>query len=576
MTVERITPQLVKKGKGKKRPGYRGDRGYQGSSGGSKASSGGSKGTSNTGGAGNQNTGNARDDYRANYSSRSIVKGGGTKKAGGGYNDAKVSGDRGRSSAREFVQQLNNNNAVRAAQTGQKFTPYKGGSRPQGGSLGGLGNLLMSGIGMLMGIPGLGLLTGGFNKLKGGLGSLNDKIQSTDFARSKTLMDYLDAKKYGGIDARNRAASKNMREARGIQTAMDMRPTTLDPREMARMGLQMPTAPRSKPTFSDPFANTVGTTANTTNDAVSSYVPFSNYGKANAATLDGVPLNEALAPTPVEQLRDKAYTGIKENVGLPFSSFLNNLMNADQIAALENEYGSKYGITNTSGGISSDARHMAAMNELSNSLSPMNNKFGNFIGDTGAFLAGAINEIPALFRGLNSKNLGEIKEDIIANYKGSFGTPNQTTAEQIYGDVFEGSTPARTASVPTYGTAAAAEVRPAIGMENTGLGFSIPTGDVGLNASGRLGNLSATVDAMDVLKGESVNPQINYSGDFGNTTAYGNFSDDVQNLGLNFNNDKGLSGGISYDAITGEPRFDIGFRRTFADGGLASMFTRRG
>ena len=117
-------------------------------------------------------------------------------------------------------------------------------------------------------------------------------------------------------------------------------------------------------------------------------------------------------------------------------------------------------------------------------------------------------------------------------------------------------------------------VRPTIGIKNTSLG-PVPTGDVGLNTSGKLGNLSATVDAIDALKGESVNPQINYSGDFGNTTAYGNFSDDVQNLGLNFNNDKGLSGGISYDAITGEPRFDIGFRRTFADGGLASMFTRR-
>ncbi len=310
-------------------------------------------------------------------------------------------------------------------------------------------------------------------------------------------------------------------------------------------------------------------------DAVS-YVPFSNYGKANAATLDGVPLNEALAPTPVEQLRDKAYTGIKENVGSPFSNFLNKLYNADQIAALENEYGSKYGITNTSGGISSDARHMAAMNELSKSLSPMNNRVGEFIGDTGAFLAGAVNEIPALFRGLDSKNLREIKEDIIANYKGSFGTPNQTTAEQIYGDVFEGSIPARTASVPTYGTAAAAEVKPTIGMENTGLGFSIPTGDVGLNTSGKLGNLSATVDAIEALKGESVNPELKYSGQFGNTNVYGNYSDDVQNLGLNFNNDKGLSGGISYDAITGEPRFDIGFKRTFADGGLASMFTRRG
>ena len=118
-------------------------------------------------------------------------------------------------------------------------------------------------------------------------------------------------------------------------------------------------------------------------------------------------------------------------------------------------------------------------------------------------------------------------------------------------------------------------VRPTIGMESTPFG-SMPTGDVGLNASGRLGNLSATVDAIDALKGESVDPQINYSGNFGNTNVYGNFSDDVQNLGLNFNNDKGLYGGVEYDAITGEPRFDIGFRRTFADGGVASMFTRRG
>jgi hypothetical protein len=131
-------------------------------------------------------------------------------------------------------------------------------------------------------------------------------------------------------------------------------------------------------------------------------------------------------------------------------------------------------------------------------------------------------------------------------------------------------------SNPFISSAAAAEVRPTIGMENTGLGFSIPTGDVGLNASGRLGNLSATVDAIDALKGESVNPQINYSGDFGNTNVFGNFSDDAQNIGLKFNNDKGLSGGISYDAITGEPKFDIGFKRTFADGGIASMFTRRG
>ena len=113
-------------------------------------------------------------------------------------------------------------------------------------------------------------------------------------------------------------------------------------------------------------------------------------------------------------------------------------------------------------------------------------------------------------------------------------------------------------------------VRPTIGIKNTSLG-PVPTGDVGLNTSGRLGNLSATVDAIDALKGESVNPQINYSGNFGNTNVYGNYSYDVQNLGLNFSNNKGLYGGIEYDAITGEPRANIGYRGTFAKGGLVDL-----
>ena len=52
-----------------------------------------------------------------------------------------------------------------------------------------------------------------------------------------------------------------------------------------------------------------------------------------------------------------------------------------------------------------DARHMAAMNNLSNSLSPMNNSVGNFIGDVGAFGAGLVNEVPAaLTRGFNKEN----------------------------------------------------------------------------------------------------------------------------------------------------------------------------
>jgi len=197
--------------------------------------------------------------------------------------------------------------------------------------------------------------------------------------------------------------------------------------------------------------DTTSTTANTTNDAVSSYVPLSNYGKANAATLDGVPL------------KDEAYSGLqnlKNKIGNdPFN------INMDQITDLENKYTNKYGITNTAGGKASDARHMVAMNNLSNNIAgPINNispSLGTFVGDLGAFGAGLIQEVPAaLTRGFNKENYGEIGEDIIANFKGSFGTPNKTTSEQIYKNVFDGSSPAittATATAPTYGTAAAAD-----------------------------------------------------------------------------------------------------------------------
>ena len=263
MPVERTTPQLVKKGKGKKRPGYRGPGGYQG------GRSSRSRGPSGPPGGGATSMGSGRDFSKGpsstNREKAIMSRGKGPKGTTGNIRDFKDTGpDRSKvSQFSTYGRNLMNQNLTRD-------NP----ARKRG--LGGLGSLIMSGLGMLMGIPGLGLLTGGFGKLKKGLGSLNDQIQSTDFARSKTLMDYLDAKKYGGIDARDRAASKNMREARAIQTAMDMRPTTLDPREMARMGLQMPTAPMSKPTFSDPFANTVGTTTKVnapSNDAVSSVTP---------------------------------------------------------------------------------------------------------------------------------------------------------------------------------------------------------------------------------------------------------------------------------------------------------------
>ena len=74
----------------------------------------------------------------------------------------------------------------------------------------------------------------GYNFLKNmgrggleGIRGLNQRIQQSDFGRSKTLADYFDAKSYGGRDARDRAASQNMREARAIQRQVDMRPSAV-------------------------------------------------------------------------------------------------------------------------------------------------------------------------------------------------------------------------------------------------------------------------------------------------------------------------------------------------------------
>ena len=139
-----------------------------------------------------------------------------------------------------------------------------------------------------------------------------------------------------------------------------------------------------------------------------------------------------------------------------------SLYDKDTIVDLENKFGKQFGIENTATGLASDARHMAAMNELSKSFSPMNNPVGNFIGDTLAFSAGLVNEIPALARGFDTKNLGEIKEDIAANFRGSFGTPNTATAQGIYEDVFSKAAPQTVRGGPftNYGTAQAAEVAP--------------------------------------------------------------------------------------------------------------------
>ena len=328
----------------------------------------------------------------------------------------------------------------------------------------------MSGLGMLMGIPGLGLLTGGLgslgNKLGDTFGNFNETMRGINPVTGKAntqaeyeamvadrrtqsridkMQDRINrgynqigfgdfTKQTGPITDNQRATLAGLlgqKDRFGNQFGPSTAQNVLTGRDLkgftpSRMGLQTMT-PMSKPTFSDPFANTVGTTTKVNapaSDAVSSY----SYGTADAA-IPGV----ETTPSYINEFLNKPITPGKS---LPGTSFIDRLYNPEQIVELENKYGNEYGILNSAAGPLSDARHMAAMNNLSNSLSPMDNKFGNFIGDTGAFTAGLINELPALGRGFNKQNLGEIVEDIKANYAGSFGTPNQTTSEDIYNQVF--------------------------------------------------------------------------------------------------------------------------------------------
>ena len=140
---------------------------------------------------------------------------------------------------------------------------------------------------------------------------------------------------------------------------------------------------------------------------------------------------------------------------------LGNLYNRDKISQLEYNAGRNYGYTNTASGPVSDFRHQAAMNELSKSLSPSMLSNVSFIpsGDTLAFGAGLINEIPALFRGLDPQNLKEIGEDIVSNFKGTYLTSNKETPESIYQNIFSNPNVQAANQSPnlTYGSAQAAE-----------------------------------------------------------------------------------------------------------------------
>ena len=119
-------------------------------------------------------------------------------------------------------------------------------TKSKGEGLAGLFRALLSFL-----IPGAGFLLNKGKDSMRGIKSLNQRLQNSDFGRSKSLTDYFDMKKHGGFDARNRKASKTMREARGIQKQVDMRSSAIPTNQDRGRGLaSIPS--RSKPSTRSP------------------------------------------------------------------------------------------------------------------------------------------------------------------------------------------------------------------------------------------------------------------------------------------------------------------------------------
>jgi len=230
------------------------------------------------------------------------------------------------------------------------------------------------------------------------------------------------------------------------------------------------------------------------------------------------------------------------NLGQRIDQGIAGLYNRDQVVDLENQYTNQYGVQDTSGGVASDARHMAAMNNLSNTIAgPINNispSLGTFIGDAGAFGLGLIPEATAaLTRGFNKENFGEIGEDIVANFKGTFGTPNSATAEDIYSQVFSGAVPQRVASSnnQAYGAAQASELTD---LERDFPGMS--TGDI-IDSMNNRGPVATNIETAPQPKGMSYEQMVDL-GLAGPDQDVGMTAEDLQNRPSFFGNIKNKIG----------------------------------
>jgi hypothetical protein len=508
----------------KKRVSFRGggmDMGNQSNQDQSAAMGGGNT-NNNTGGGGETNRPNPHTD--SGYSKTSTV-----------------SGDRMRSSAREFVQQLNNDRAIAAGQGGPKFESYGGGSRPQNTGIFGGGFNPLAMIAGLFGGPLAGLLTRGLMMGKDKLIGLNDSIQNSDFGRSKTLADYFDARKYGGIDARDAAAKANMADAKNITNRIS---TDFNPRGPNEM----------------PAVNITGLNNNDYEGEI---------GAMNNNDFSGV------------QNVDRSLTSNQINEFEQSPEFKTSLINEfgqspEFNTSLINEFGDNRNKVNEFG--QSPEFNTSLINEFGQSpefKTSLINEFG--IKDKGILDANAgFQGIPGTsdqgFGIMNSDAAKKAAMSVIANAFKENTMPG--TSDMGYPDrnmnfpVDLGETTAYNDAdfVNKYGYPLTASlvnnIKPVITQENTAVG-AVPKG-AGFIMDGDLGSLRSTVDFSDMIN-KDINPELNYTGNFldGKTNLFGNYKDGSGNITGTYG-DGNINSFINYDGDS--PSAGIQFNKQYEGG----------
>jgi len=121
----------------------------------------------------------------------------------------------------DFINNLNQNNFLRAQQNNTRFQPYQGGAfaidrMKQSSPVSGIMRLLAG-----LAIPGGSFLMNSKGMLSDGIMALNNKIRNTDLAQSRNLMDYLNIKRLGGYEEMEKKRAATMQSAKELQAAID-------------------------------------------------------------------------------------------------------------------------------------------------------------------------------------------------------------------------------------------------------------------------------------------------------------------------------------------------------------------